>query len=331
MSIVEEDFRPVRTASSLPLGRVLLALACWAPWEFALALAMADEPAPVEFASARVSAQDGASIHYLLGGAASAKAPVVFIPGWTWSAATWEEQMRRLAPSRRVVAMDPRSQGDSSKTADGNTPEHRAGDVQALLQALGDDPVVLVGWSQGVQDVAAYVDRFGTARLAGIVLVDSALSAGPASFEVDPEGTRQFLQRIAIYAEYPDEYMAGMLDASVLRKFPPAEKSRQVELRRKTPTSTGISMLVTDALTTDRRGVAAKISVPTLVVASASSSELALQKELAAKIPGASLSVIDDAGHAVFLDQPMEFARALSTFLDTIAPASPQVVPIRKR
>ena len=275
------------------------------------------------FSSAFVTTQDGAKIHYLRGGKPSVAPAVVFIPGWTWSAPVWKAQMAPLAPSRMVVAMDPRSQGDSSMTVDGNTPEGRAQDLAALLQQLGDAPVVLVGWSQGVQDVAAYIDKFGTARLAGIVLVDSALSAGPASFEVDPAGSKQLLERIAIYAEYPKEYLAGMLDASRTKPFTAAEKARLVAMKRKTPTNTGISMLVTDLLTTDRRGVVAKIDKPTLLIAAASSGELAAQKKMADDIPGAKLHVIDNAGHAVFLDQPEEFSKALRKFLDGLQPGQP--------
>jgi non-heme chloroperoxidase len=318
------------------LGRSLLALVCCLSGEIAAAAWIADDaPLPTgadgTFASARLTVEDGASIHYLHGGVAGARPTVVFIPGWTWTADAWREQMRVLAPTRRVVAMDPRSQGESSIAAEGNTPEHRATDLQALLQSLGEDRVVLVGWSQGVQDIAAYLEQFGSEHLAGIVLVDSALSAGPNSFELDPEGTRQLLRRIAIYAKYPDEYIAGMLDASLVRKLAPEEKARQVALRRKTPTSTGITMLLTDVLTNDRRAVAAKITVPTLVIAAAGSGELAAQRQLAAQIAGAKLRVIDNAGHAVFLDQPVEFAQALEDFLGSIVPTTEKAAPIKKR
>jgi len=315
------DLRLTNPLIRIVRARTFLAMLCCVVLSLtSLQADAADPPAAETFASAFVTTQDGARIHYLHGGKAGAAPAVVFIPGWTWSAPIWQDQMTPLAPSRRVVAMDPRSQGDSSMTADGNTPEGRAQDLAALLQQLGDAPVVLVGWSQGVQDVAAYIDKFGTARLAGIVLVDSALSAGPASFEVDPAGTRQLLERMAIYAEYPKEYLAGMLDASRTKPFTAAEKERQVALKRQTPTSTGLSMLVTDLLTTDRRGVVAKIDKPTLVIAAATSSELAAQKKMAEDIPEAKLHVIENAGHAVFLDQPEEFAKALAEFLDGLWP-----------
>jgi pimeloyl-ACP methyl ester carboxylesterase len=90
-------------------------------------------------------------------------------------------------------------------------------------------------------------------------------------------------------------------------------------------------MLVTDMLSNDRRGVAGKITVPTLVIAAASSGELEAQRQLAAQIPGASLRVISGAGHAVFLDQPDEFSQALADFLRSIPAAARKMAPIKKR
>ena len=74
----------------------------------------------------------------------------------------WRDQIRLFASDGRVLAIDPRSQGDSTKTDEGDTPEQRARDYRALLSSVHAGPMVLVGWSQGVQDVAAYVDQFGT-------------------------------------------------------------------------------------------------------------------------------------------------------------------------
>lgn len=309
------------TSALLRYCHCMLLMMCLLPWSaFAGTDLVARTP---QFSSAFVTAPDGARIHYLQGGTANAQPAVVFIPGWTWSASIWEPQMTRLVSDHRVIAMDPRSQGDSAKTTERNTPEGRAEDIAALLQNLGEAPVVLVGWSQGVQDAAAYVEQFGTDRLAGIVLVDSALAAGPAGIDVDRDGSKQLLDRMGIYVRYPSEYLAGMMDASRTHPFTADEKAQLVAQARKTPTSTGLSMLVSDVLTRDRRGVVAKIDKPTLVIASATSGELAAQKQMALDIPQATLQVVEDAGHAVFLDQPEEFSRALAWFLDKLAGKSP--------
>lgn len=270
------------------------------------------------FASAFAETSEGVTIHYLHGGKESPHPTVVFVPGWTWSASIWTEQMRALADTRRVAAIDPRSQGESSKALNGNTPEARADDLHALLPQFSESPVVLVGWSQGVQDIAAYIERHGTGRIAGLVLVDSALAAGPASFTVDPEGTKLLLHRISLYAHYPSEYLAGMIDASLVQPMSAERKSSLVRASAKTPTNTGIAMLVSDLLTTDRRGVVGKIDRPTLIVAAENSGEIEALRQMARDIPGAQLSVISGAGHAVFVDQPVHFSEALARFLDDL-------------
>lgn len=270
------------------------------------------------YRSAFVAADDGARIHYLEGGTPSHQPALVFIPGWTWTAEVWVGQMRRV-DDRAVFAMDPRSQGQSSKTYERNSPEGRAADIEALLRRVGDAPVVLVGWSQGVQDIAAYVARYGTGRIAGLVLVDSAISAGAKSVAQDPQGVASLLERIALLSRYPKEYIGGMHDAS--RAHPPgaAERERYIALSRRTPADIGLAMLVTDVLTVDRTPVLAKIDKPLLVLASSSSAELAAQRAIAAGVPGARIVVVEDAGHALFLDQPDAFAHALAAFLASLA------------
>lgn len=297
----------MRSTARLPCTLLLLAAACTAAPVFAAE----------GFRNAFVASDDGARIHYLEGGTPARRPAVVFIPGWTWTADVWIDQMRQL-DGRAVFAMDPRSQGDSSKTHERNSPEGRAADIEALLRRIDRGPVVLVGWSQGVQDIAAYVARYGTARIAGLVWVDSALSAGPKSIAQDPAGTARLLERIAILAEYPREYIGGMHDASRMQAVDGAERSRYIALSRKTPADLGLAMLVTDLLTVDRTPVLAKIDRPLLVLASAASPELDAQRAIAARVPGARIVVVENAGHALFLDQPAVFSSELAKFLSDL-------------
>jgi microsomal epoxide hydrolase len=92
-------------------------------------------------------------------------------------------------------------------------------------------------------------------------------------------------------------------------------------MNSRTPTSTGISMLVADILTTDFRPAAAKLDKPTLIIASAKSPKLSQMQTLAAALPRGRIAVVADAGHAVFVDQPAEFNRVLEEFLRSLGPA----------
>jgi len=85
-----------------------------------------------------------------------------------------------LSDRYHVVAFDPRSQGRSTILDHSNSPDDRAADIASLIKTLHLRKPVIVGWSQGVQDVAAYALTFGTGEVGGIVLVDATVSAGAA-------------------------------------------------------------------------------------------------------------------------------------------------------
>src|SRR5437660_6892504 len=74
---------------------------------------------------------DSVRLHYLSGGTGSGPT-IVFVPGWTMPADIWEPQLRYFARSTRVVALDPRSQGSSQRTPDGNYTDRRAQDIHEL-------------------------------------------------------------------------------------------------------------------------------------------------------------------------------------------------------
>ncbi|KRA16333.1 hypothetical protein ASD69_16595 [Lysobacter sp. Root604] len=281
--------------------------------------ALANGPvAAAGYVAGSVPAADGTRIHYADNGRTGAAPALVFVPGWGMDHTIWDAQLAAFGEGHRVVAMDPRSQGASQQSGSGNTPEVRASDIEALLTARKLDRVVLIGWSQGVQDVAAYVERYGTGRIAGLVLVDAAVSRGAGGVAADPQAAQRFLQMMAVYAAHPREYLQGMMGAIFVKPLAPERLRQRVEIALRTPVSTGVAMLVADMYGVDRSGALQKFDRPTLIVAAASSEELAAQKAAAAQVPGASLEVIADAGHGVFVDQPEAFNTALREFLETL-------------
>src|SRR6185312_2115186 len=124
-----------------------------------------------EITEGSVSIGANVFIHYLQSGSATSSRVLVLIPGWRLPAYLWSEQLKTFAPTARVIAIDPRSQGESTKTTEGNSPEGRARDLHEVLTKLKISQPVLVGWSQGAQDVAAYVAQFGSDSIAGAVFV----------------------------------------------------------------------------------------------------------------------------------------------------------------
>ncbi|GGA21750.1 alpha/beta fold hydrolase [Dyella nitratireducens] len=274
---------------------------------------------PVSYASemairdAYVTTDDGARIHYLQAGGDGSAPALVLIPGWTLTASLWHEQLQRFSDHRHVIAVDSRSQGESSIMLTGNTPERRAQDLHELLASLHIDRCVLVGWSQGAQDVAAYVQQFGTASLAGVVFVDSPVSAGTSELDLRKPFSKAILTGLSRYAAQPADYNAGMVRSIFQR--PPANIDAVIAQAQRTPPAVGAAMLVSDIFGTDRRPALQKIDRPALVIASANSPLLDAQKQMAESIHGAVFIAVPNTRHAVFVDDPRAFDGALEQLL----------------
>lgn len=248
-------------------------------------------------------------------GPRNARPPVVLITGWGFTADIWRDQAQRLAKTRRVVSFDPRSQGRSTVTAQGMTPAQRARDLDAVLTQLGLDKVFLVGWSQGVQDVAAYVEGFGTRKLAGAVLVDAAVSSGSGAVLRNPQAAAQTLRFLSIYAAQPEAYARGMLGAIISRPLDKAQADRLAADIAGVPTAIGSAALVADLYGADLTPALKKLDRPTLIVASATSPELQAQRDELKLLPEGRIEVVENAAHTVFIDQPDRFAEILDRFL----------------
>jgi non-heme chloroperoxidase len=112
---------------------------------------------------------DGTVIHYKDWGSGQ---PVVFSHGWPLQGDAWEDQMFFLAShGYRVIAHDRRGHGLSSQPWSGNDMDHYADDLAALIAHLDLKNAVLVGHSTGGGEVARYLGRHGSRRVAKAVLV----------------------------------------------------------------------------------------------------------------------------------------------------------------
>ena len=132
-----------------------------------------------------ITVKDGTTIYYKDWG----KGPVVtFSHGWPLSSDAWDGQMLFLAQNGfRVVAHDRRGHGRSSQAWSGNDMDGYADDLAAIIEALDLTEITLVGHSTGGGEVARYIGRHGTKRVAAAVLI-AAVPPIMLKSAANPEG-----------------------------------------------------------------------------------------------------------------------------------------------
>ena len=156
-----------------------------------------------------ITTRDGTEIYYKDWG----EGPVVtFSHGWPLNADAWDGQMLFLAQNGfRVIAHDRRGHGRSSQPSSGNDMDTYADDLATLIEALDLQDITMVGHSTGGGEVARYIGRHGTARVAGAVLIAAVpplmlqTAANPEGLPIEVfDGLRAglFANRAQFYREF---------------------------------------------------------------------------------------------------------------------------------
>jgi microsomal epoxide hydrolase len=252
---------------------------------------------------------DGIWIHYLEAGSGR---PILFIPGWTMPAWIWQKQIDEFSKRYHVIAVDPRSQGESDKPNYGHLPETRARDYKELVDHLGLRQPVLVGWSLACGELMEYVEQFGTDNVGGFVLVDGILSDKPRSdrFATTSAWMNQLQQDRRKQA---DGFVRGMF------KKPQAEDylQRVIDASIRVPADTAAVLLYNMIAVNDFSGGFARMNRPVLFTYQPTTQQTAdyLKAKLGDKV---RLERFDGDGHALFVDDPEKFNRVLEEFLQRL-------------
>jgi non-heme chloroperoxidase len=134
-----------------------------------------------------ITTRDGVEIYYKDWGPRNGQ-PVILSHGWPLNADSWESAAFHLANNGfRVVSHDRRGHGRSSQPWDGNDMDHNADDLAQLIEALNLNNIILAGFSTGGGEVARYVGRHGTKRIAKLALI-SAVTPLMLKTDTNPGG-----------------------------------------------------------------------------------------------------------------------------------------------
>ncbi len=234
--------------------------------------------------------------------AASSSLTLAFIPGWCMPAWLWQPQLDAFSPHYRIIALDPRGQGESDVPASGYHFERRALDISEFLQPHHN--VVLVGWSLGALEVLQYVHRYGEDRLAGMVLVDSSVGELP----VPPPGDT-FLDALR---QDREPVLDGFVREMYATPRPAAEMARLLRDVKRMTLDNSIALLSSGIPREHWKTCAHAYTKPLLYVVTPQFEGQAHQLEK--HRPGTRIEVFRDAGHALFVDAAERFNAVLQDF-----------------
>lgn len=256
---------------------------------------------------------DGVKLHYLEAGSGPA---ILFEPGWTMPAWIWDPQIRHFAEHYHVVALDPRSQGDSDKPSEGNSCERRAQDIQELLEQLKLGPAVLVGWSLGVPELLTYAEQFGGSHVRAYLLVD-----GFAWEKQDP----QFItSMVGVYKQVETnrrEFTEKFVRSMYKKPQPEEYIERVVAASLKMPTDSAVAASVSSISRASWHPALAKLDRPVLVMCQTQLKSMAADPIVSA-VPSTRVELFEDAGHALFVDDAARFNTVLEDFIRHLSDGS---------
>jgi non-heme chloroperoxidase len=242
---------------------------------------------------------------------------VVFLHGYSDSWFSYSRVLPLLTPTYHAFALTQRGHGDSDKPECCYTPKDFAADVDAFMDAVGIEEATLVGASTGAlfaQRVALSYPR----RVSRLVLVGPQTPANEAisglreevrtlEDPVPPEFVREF-QESTIYQPVPQEFLDTVVSESL-----------------KLPARVWRDYLEQAVLSIDHDYVLPlrEIDAPTLILWGEQDPLFPReeQERLAAAIPGATLKVYPETGHAVHWDRPEWVVRDLEEFMEDAHPA----------
>jgi len=270
-----------------------------------------------------IQSRDGTVLHVKHAGEGR---PVVLIHGWPLTGDMWEYQTLALIEAGyRVITYDRRGFGQSAHPARGYDHDNFADDLAAILEDADARDAVLVGFSMGGGEVARYLSRHGTDRVAKVALISSVvpyLSKAPDNPDgVDPSvfeemKTKIRQDRFAFLGDFAKMfYGVGVVSKPVSREL------LDWTFILATMASPKATLDCVDAFaTTDFRRDLAAFTVPTLVIHGTADKTVPIEptgRAVAAALPAATFIEYEGEPHGLFATAPERLNRDLIEFIGT--------------
>lgn len=248
--------------------------------------------------------------------------PLLFVHGWTMSSRFWRRQLD-LSEKFQVVTMDLRGHGQSTSVLRGQTMARYARDVREVIRALGLDNVLLAGWSMGGSVVLDYWKQYGNDKVSALSFIESSpapLAATPWNTHryngKDIEGIRPQLQAMTKSRE---QYGKVFINSMFLDGNAPEHAMKWMLSEQLAVTDETAVTVYEDYLQQDYTGVLPTITVPALAIYGRSKNMCfgpSTGRFVAGSIPNSHFVILDKSGHMPFYEEPDEFNKAISAFLN---------------
>ena len=250
--------------------------------------------------------------------------PVVLIHGWPLSGSSWEKQTAALLDAgNRVITYDRRGFGKSSQPTTGHDYDTYAADLNSLFTKLDLRDTVLVGFSMGTGEVARFIGRYGSQRVAKAVFIGS-LQPFMLKTEETPDGVPQEdvdsmldairADRYAFFTSFFENFYN--LDENLGSRI--SEEAVRASWQVAASSSAYASVWAPAAWYTDFRADIDKIDVPTLIMHGTGDRNVPIDltsRQFAKALPSATYIEIEGAPHGMLWTHREEINKALLDFL----------------
>ena len=275
------------------------------------------QPNGIQFATTPLLST-GVRLHYAQRGNRGGEA-IIFLHGYSDSWFSFSRVLPLLSPSYHAFALTQRGHGDSDKPECCYTPHDYAADVDAFMEAVGTDEATLVGASTGAL-FAQRVTLSYPRRVSRLVLIASQT---PARENEALSGFREEVR--ALQDPVLPEFVRGFQESTIYHPVPQEFLETAISESLKLPAHVWRDYLEQAVLSIDRDYVVelGEINVPTLILWGEQDPLFPReeQERLAAAIPGATLKVYPESGHAAHWERPEWVVRDLEGFIEGTSPA----------